>query len=256
MGFIALIVAHEYAHQLQDALMQGSDYAAATTATTKCYELEADVLAGVWFGSLLSWESDNLSPALAVLWRLGDLDFANPDSHGTPPERANAAAAGIQYYRGLGEGKPVELKAIRTKLCTSYVPRLHAAAHSADVKGAVIARLVRASDNLSIGTAKLTETYDLIRPVLTPFDVHVGDELGNINDLELGPPGSDSWNARADAAEAVYRLLRASKRLSENGHDISSVSVATLPTEDRNAASSLLHHAAEKLGYGIIDLKQ
>jgi predicted metalloprotease len=91
---VAFVVAHEYAHNVQneDGVLVGRSQAMPT-------ELNADCLAGTW----AHWDNDqgglapgDLQEALDAALAVGDFDFANPQHHGTPLQRREALLTGFR----------------------------------------------------------------------------------------------------------------------------------------------------------------
>jgi predicted metalloprotease len=105
---VAYVVAHEYAHNVQNELgwlKVGRDIA------VKPFELQADCLAGTWGNSV--YEAGKLHPgdveeALRTAYAVGDFDRSNPQHHGTPVERRDA------WLRGYRSGDPAA--------CQAYLP--------------------------------------------------------------------------------------------------------------------------------------
>jgi predicted metalloprotease len=91
---VAYVLAHEYAHNLQQEL--GTfDNAIGTTA--KPYELQADCLAGTWAHSVFEQgllEPGDLEEATSAALAVGDFDVGNAQHHGTPDERRDALLIG------------------------------------------------------------------------------------------------------------------------------------------------------------------
>ena len=92
---VAYVLAHEYAHNLQQEL---GIFDNRVTRSAKPFELQADCFAGTWANSV--YEQGQLQPgdleeasnaALAV----GDFDVGNAQHHGTPQERRDALLAGF-----------------------------------------------------------------------------------------------------------------------------------------------------------------
>jgi predicted metalloprotease len=105
---VAYVLAHEYAHNLQQEL---GVFDNRVTASAKPYELQADCLAGTWAHSV--YEEGHLQPgdlqeATDAALAVGDFDVGNAEHHGTPQERREALLAG---YRS---GEPSQ--------CGRYVP--------------------------------------------------------------------------------------------------------------------------------------
>jgi uncharacterized protein len=106
---VAYVLAHEYAHNLQQEL---GVFDNRVSASAKPYELQADCLAGTWANSVYQQghlEPGDLEEASNAALAVGDFDVGNAQHHGTPQERRAALLAG---YRG---GDP--------STCTRYVPR-------------------------------------------------------------------------------------------------------------------------------------
>jgi hypothetical protein len=97
---VAYVVAHEYAHNVQ----QESGVLAGRTRALPT-ELNADCLAGTWArwaygkGELNSGDAQEaIDAALAV----GDFDFLSPQHHGTPTERRDALETGMRSANPSG----------------------------------------------------------------------------------------------------------------------------------------------------------
>ena len=93
---VAYVLAHEYAHNLQQEL---GIFDNRVTESAKPFELQADCFAGAWANS--AYEQGHLQPgdldeitnaALAV----GDFDVGNAQHHGRPEERREAVLAGFE----------------------------------------------------------------------------------------------------------------------------------------------------------------
>ena len=97
---VAYIVAHEYAHNIQQELglfQQGRRLAA------KPFELQADCMAGSWGNSV--YRAGKLKPGdveeeLSTAKAVGDFEYLSPQHHGTPDERREA------WLRGYRSGDP------------------------------------------------------------------------------------------------------------------------------------------------------
>jgi predicted metalloprotease len=91
---VAYVVAHEYAHNVQQesGLLAGRTRALPT-------ELNADCLAGTW-GRWAYWQgrvdSRDVQEALDTAVAVGDFDMLSPQHHGTPQERRDALLTGLQ----------------------------------------------------------------------------------------------------------------------------------------------------------------
>lgn len=106
---VAYIVAHEYAHNLQQEL--GFFRTGGRGSSTRPFELQADCMAGLWGNSV--YRAGKLQPgdveeAMNTALAVGDFDFGNEQHHGTPAERRDAWLAG---FRG---GDP--------EACARFVP--------------------------------------------------------------------------------------------------------------------------------------
>ena len=106
---VAYIVAHEYAHNLQQELGIFDNRA---SNAAKPYELQADCMAGSWAYSV--YEAGELQPgdleeATNAALAVGDFEVANADHHGRPEERREALLLGFE------SGDPRE--------CARYLPR-------------------------------------------------------------------------------------------------------------------------------------
>lgn len=84
---IDLIVAHEYAHAMQDAYGFGRKY-------TVLNELQADCLAGAFLSENFKTPNDLLQKALLVAWSSGDFEWQFADHHGFPHQRLQSFLAG------------------------------------------------------------------------------------------------------------------------------------------------------------------
>ena len=86
---IPAIMAHEYAHIIQ--FQTGT-----VSRPVMNMELHADFMSGWYLArrSTISWT--NVRDALLSLYRLGDYEFNNPNHHGTPQARLDAAYTGTQ----------------------------------------------------------------------------------------------------------------------------------------------------------------
>lgn len=105
---VAYVVAHEYAHNVQQELGLFDNR---VSRTAEPYELQADCYAGTWANS--EFQQGLLSPAdlkqvTDAALAVGDFDLGNAQHHGTPVERRDALLTG---YRG---GDPAA--------CARFVP--------------------------------------------------------------------------------------------------------------------------------------
>jgi uncharacterized protein len=89
---VAYVIAHEYGHNVQQERGIGPHLYALPT------ELNADCLAGTWMawdyaqGKASSADEQQMVDAAQAA---GDFEFASPDHHGTPQQRADAVTTGI-----------------------------------------------------------------------------------------------------------------------------------------------------------------
>ena len=93
---VAYVVAHEYAHNLQQEL---GIFDNRQTPTAMPFELQADCLAGTWANSV--FEQGRLQPgdlreATDAALAVGDFDVGNAQHHGTPTERRDALLVGYR----------------------------------------------------------------------------------------------------------------------------------------------------------------
>ncbi len=105
---VAYVLAHEYAHNLQQEL---GVFDNRVTAAAKPYELQADCLAGTWANSVYEQghlEPGDLEEATNAALAVGDFDIGNAQHHGTPEQRRDALLAGFR------SGEP--------SACARYVP--------------------------------------------------------------------------------------------------------------------------------------
>ena len=94
---VAYIVAHEYAHQVQDELGYYDRYGG--RLPTMAFELQADCYAGVWARSADDegrLEAGDVQEALDAALAVGDFDTASPGHHGTPEQRREAWVTGFE----------------------------------------------------------------------------------------------------------------------------------------------------------------
>ena len=106
---VAYIVAHEYAHNLQQELRF---FESGRRLAVKQFELQADCMAGTWGASV--YRAGKLNPgdveeALGTAKAVGDFEYLNPQHHGTPDERRDA------WLRGFESGDP--------SVCRDFVPQ-------------------------------------------------------------------------------------------------------------------------------------
>jgi len=100
---VAYIVAHEYAHNLQQEL--GFFRTGGRGSSTRPFELQADCMAGLWGNSVYragKLQPGDIEEAMNTALAVGDFDYGNEQHHGTPPERRDAWLLG---FRG---GEPAD----------------------------------------------------------------------------------------------------------------------------------------------------
>lgn len=87
---LAYIVAHEYAHAMQTAFRF-------QPRSTPMSELQADCLAGVYLGLIpnLEFDRSDIGEIISFAHRIGDYDWNSRHHHGTPRQRRNAVAKGM-----------------------------------------------------------------------------------------------------------------------------------------------------------------
>jgi predicted metalloprotease len=93
---VAYIVAHEYAHNLQNEF---GAFRANNRGSSKPFELQADCMAGLWGNSV--YRAGKLKPgdieeAMNTALAVGDFDYSNRNHHGTPNERRDAWVTGFE----------------------------------------------------------------------------------------------------------------------------------------------------------------
>jgi predicted metalloprotease len=94
---VAYIVAHEYAHEIQDELGLFQNYG--QQLPTMAFELQADCYAGTWAESAYRenrLEDGDVREALDAALAVGDFDTTNPGHHGTPEQREQAWTTGFR----------------------------------------------------------------------------------------------------------------------------------------------------------------
>ena len=93
---VAYVVAHEYAHNLQQEL---GVFDNSVGAGAKPFELQADCMAGTWAYSVFAageLQPGDLEEATNAALAVGDFDFGNAQHHGTPDERRAALLTGYE----------------------------------------------------------------------------------------------------------------------------------------------------------------
>jgi predicted metalloprotease len=97
---VAYIVAHEYAHQIQQELGFLSSRAG---GLAKPFELQADCMAGLWGNSVYragALQPGDVQEAVGTVLAVGDFDLGAEQHHGTPTERRDA------WLLGFDSGDP------------------------------------------------------------------------------------------------------------------------------------------------------
>ena len=98
---VAYVLAHEYAHNVQQELGWYANGFKFTTVAP--FELQADCMAGAWAFAVYReglLDDSDVREAVQTAYAVGDFDFTNPQHHGTPDERAKA------WKRGYRTGDP------------------------------------------------------------------------------------------------------------------------------------------------------
>jgi predicted metalloprotease len=93
---VAYVVAHEYAHNLQQEL---GVFDNTQTPNARPFELQADCMAGAWAYSVFAageLKPGDLTEATNAALAVGDFDVGNEQHHGTPTERRDALLAGFR----------------------------------------------------------------------------------------------------------------------------------------------------------------
>ena len=93
---VAYVLAHEYAHNLQQELGAFNN---GIGASAKPFELQADCFAGTWSHSVFEeglLDPGDLEEATNAALAVGDFDVGNALHHGTPTERRDALLLGYE----------------------------------------------------------------------------------------------------------------------------------------------------------------
>ncbi len=93
---LAYVVAHEYAHNVQNEL---GFYELQPRGGVRVFELQADCMAGLWGNSV--YRAGKIKPgdveeAMNTALAAGDFDYSNENHHGTPQERRDAWLLGFE----------------------------------------------------------------------------------------------------------------------------------------------------------------
>jgi predicted metalloprotease len=105
---VAYVLAHEYAHNLQQEF---GLFDAVRSASAEPFELQADCLAGSWGNSVYAkghLQQGDIQEAINTALAVGDFDVSNAQHHGTPEQRRDA------WLLGFRNGNP--------SACDRYVP--------------------------------------------------------------------------------------------------------------------------------------
>jgi predicted metalloprotease len=105
---LAYVVAHEYAHDVQQEL---GLYTQSPRLGAEPFELQADCMAGLWGNSVYRegrLQQSDIEEALSTAAAAGDFDYGNAQHHGTPDQRRAA------WLDGFRSGDPAA--------CARYVP--------------------------------------------------------------------------------------------------------------------------------------
>jgi predicted metalloprotease len=105
---LAYVVAHEYAHNVQQEL---GLYTQSPRLGAEPFELQADCMAGLWGNSVYregKLKEGDVEEAMSTATAAGDFDYGNAQHHGTPDERRAA------WLDGFQTGDPAT--------CARYVP--------------------------------------------------------------------------------------------------------------------------------------
>jgi len=105
---LAYVVAHEYAHNVQQEL---GLYTQSPRLGAEPFELQADCMAGLWGNSVYREgriQQSDVEEALSTASAAGDFDYGNVQHHGTPDQRRAA------WLDGFRSGDPA--------VCARYVP--------------------------------------------------------------------------------------------------------------------------------------
>jgi len=93
---VAYVLAHEYAHNLQQEL---GVFDNGIGRSARPFELQADCFAGTWANSVFEaglLQPGDLEEATNAALAVGDFDVGNKQHHGTPQERRAALLAGYE----------------------------------------------------------------------------------------------------------------------------------------------------------------
>lgn len=105
---LAYVIAHEYAHNVQQEL---GLYTQTPRTGVEPFELQADCMAGLWGNSVYregKLQPGDVEEAMSTAAAAGDFDYGNLQHHGTPEQRRAA------WLDGFRSGDPA--------VCARYVP--------------------------------------------------------------------------------------------------------------------------------------
>lgn len=105
---VAYVLAHEYAHDIQQEL---GVFDNRQTTTAEPFELQADCMAGLWAYSVYAagkLQPGDIEEATNTALAVGDFDYGNAQHHGTPQQRRDA------FLTGFKSGQPT--------VCERYLP--------------------------------------------------------------------------------------------------------------------------------------
>ena len=105
---VAYVIAHEYAHNLQNEL---GLFTIGRANSTKPFELQADCMAGAWGAAYYAEghvSREDVQEAINTALAVGDFDVSSRNHHGTPAERRAA------WLAGFSSGDPAA--------CRQFVP--------------------------------------------------------------------------------------------------------------------------------------
>ena len=91
---VALILAHEYGHNVQHELGHYKNF---SPATVRPFELQADCMAGAWANSVYFeglLDEGDIEEGISTTLAVGDFDTFDPGHHGTPEQRREAMLLG------------------------------------------------------------------------------------------------------------------------------------------------------------------
>ena len=93
---VAYVIAHEYAHNIQNEL---GLFRIGRANSSKPFELQADCLAGAWGAAVYAegrLSREDVQEAINTALAVGDFDVSSRNHHGTPQERRDAWLTGFR----------------------------------------------------------------------------------------------------------------------------------------------------------------